>query len=114
MLFDPREFRAGWFETGTPTFLVDWLKARTFFTPCLERWVTQKDLLSAFDVEAIAPEAMLWHTGYVTLHQRERFGAYAEYTLGLPNQEVRSALNRLLLATWHPQGASAQRIVSMR
>ena len=28
LLFDKREFRPWWFETGTPTFLVEWLKGR--------------------------------------------------------------------------------------
>ncbi|WP_366760197.1 AAA family ATPase [uncultured Thiodictyon sp.] len=35
LLFQEREFRTWWFETGTPTFLVDLLTERGFFTPTL-------------------------------------------------------------------------------
>jgi hypothetical protein len=35
LLFQKREFRTWWFETGTPTFLIDQLTERGFFTPRL-------------------------------------------------------------------------------
>ncbi|WP_292981915.1 ATP-binding protein, partial [Nitrosomonas sp.] len=49
LLFKEREFRAYWFETGTPTFLVDWLMQRGYFTPNLSRQYSSLELLSAFD-----------------------------------------------------------------
>jgi hypothetical protein len=67
LLFQAREFRSWWFETGTPTFLVNWLKERKFYTPRLERMWSNESLLSAFDVDHIEPEAMLWQTGYLTI-----------------------------------------------
>lgn len=66
LLFDAREFRTWWFETGTPTFLVDVLTQRGFFTPNLARLYATEALLSAFDVEAMQAEALLWQTGYLT------------------------------------------------
>ncbi len=71
LLFDKREFRPWWFETGTPTFLVNLLAERGFFTPDLARMRTGMDLLSTFDVEHIATEALLFQTGYLTLHHAE-------------------------------------------
>ena len=97
LLFAKREFRAFWFETGTPTFLVDLLTARGFFTPDLARLHSSEALLSAFDVEHIAPEALLWQTGYLTFHGSRRTGARIEHTLGYPNLEVQTALNDALL-----------------
>jgi hypothetical protein len=35
LLFEKRQFRPWWFETGTPTFLVDLLTERGFYTPRL-------------------------------------------------------------------------------
>ncbi|MCM8750695.1 AAA family ATPase, partial [Thermomicrobiaceae bacterium CFH 74404] len=61
LLLAERQFRAHWFETGTPTFLVHWLRGKGFFTPQLERLYASEQLLSAFDVERIEPEALLWH-----------------------------------------------------
>ena len=96
-LFFFREFRAWWFETGTPTFLIDLLKARRFFTPQLERLYATEELLSAFDVDTMAPEALLWQTGYLTFHGQRRIGARIEYELGYPNLEVAYSLNDALL-----------------
>jgi hypothetical protein len=93
LLFDAREFRTWWFETGTPTFLVDLLTERGFFTPRLARLRADEALLSAFDVDHLAPEALLWQSGYLTFTGSRRIGARLEYTLGYPNLEVETALN---------------------
>lgn len=105
LLFDKREFRPYWFETGTPTFLVEWLRARGYFTPQLEETYADDALLSSFDVESIQPEAMLWQTGYLTFQERIREADYTINRLRLPNQEVRMALNRALLAGWTENAA---------
>ncbi|WP_143895055.1 ATP-binding protein [Tepidimonas sediminis] len=105
LLLAERQFRAHWFETGTPTFLVHWLRGKGFFTPQLERLYASEQLLSAFDVERIEPEALLWQTGYLTIDGQQRKGAATVYTLRVPNLEVRSALNEaLLLGGWLPGG----------
>lgn len=107
LLFDKREFHSWWFETGTPTFLVNWLKERNFFTPSLERTFADDELLSAFDVDYIRPEAMLWQTGYLTIGERQQLGAKYVYWLNAPNREVKSALNDVLLKAWLPDAGSA-------
>ncbi len=103
LLLRSRQFRAHWFETGTPTFLVEWLRNRGFYTPQLERLIADDELLSAFDVDDIAVEAMLWQTGYLTIQRIEVCDGVREYELGVPNLEVRAALNRALLRAWLPQ-----------
>jgi hypothetical protein len=97
LLFDKRQFRPYWFETGTPTFLVDVLTQRQFFTPRMEAMLASEALLSAFDVERIAPEALLWQTGYLTFRGQQQLGARIEYRLGYPNLEVEASLNDALL-----------------
>ena len=42
LLFQEREFRPCWFETGTSTFLIEQLLARRFFTPDLSRVVAME------------------------------------------------------------------------
>lgn len=101
LLFKSGEFRAWWFETGTPTFLVNWLAERHFPTPRLEALYADDALLSAFDVDEIAVEAMLWQTGYLTIRERRQEGTRWVYTLSLPNLEVRSALNGALFTQWY-------------
>lgn len=101
LLFQEREFRPFWFETGTPTFLVDLLARKQWFTPNLMQRSADESILLDFDVEQISPEALLWQTGYLTFHRVEqsRSGNW-RYTLGYPNREVEAALNKALLPAY--------------
>ena len=98
LLFDSREFAAHWFETGTPAFLVDTLFRRRISSVSLDEMVSTGDLLSAFDVEEIGTEALLFQTGYLTITGEETLGGLALYRLGYPNREVRQSLNEYLLS----------------
>ena len=108
LLFENREFRPYWFETGTPTFLLQLLAERNFFTPRLQRLQSSLALLSSFDVERIEPEALLFQTGYLTIHavRQPLLGKWV-YTLGYPNLEVETSLNEALLAAYGVPPAEA-------
>ena len=97
LLLDSREFKAHWFETGTPAFLLDTLFERRLSSVSLSGMLGTEDLLSAFDVNKIGTEALLFQTGYLTITAEERLGGAALYRLGYPNREVRESLNRVLL-----------------
>ena len=112
LLFQEREFRTWWFETGTPTFLVDLLTERGFFTPTLARLRADEALLSAFDVDHLGTEALLWQTGYLTFTGSRRIGARLEYTLGYPNLEVETALNDSLAKALIGQPGRASELAS--
>ena len=97
LLFDSREFGAYWFETGTPTFLIETLFKRCVSSLKLDEMMGGSDLLSTFDVDEIATEALLFQTGYLTITGEENLGGTSFYRLGYPNREVRQSLNRSLL-----------------
>ena len=97
LLFDRRKFDAYWFETGTPSFLVETLFKRRVSTLALEDMLGTNDLLSRFDVDDIATEALLFQTGYLTVTDEEDLGGEPVYRLAYPNREVRESLNRSLL-----------------
>ena len=97
LLFDAREFGAWWFETGTPAFLVETLFRRRVTSVALGEMVGTDALLSSFDVDDIATEALLFQTGYLTILEEEDLGGKALYRLGYPNREVRQSLNETLL-----------------
>ena len=97
LLFRRREFGAWWFETGTPAFLVETLFRRRVSSLALDDMLGSSDLLSAFDVDHIATEALLFQTGYLTIRRTEPRGRRMYYRLGYPNQEVRQSLNESLL-----------------
>ena len=97
LLFDRREFGAYWFETGTPAFLVETLFDRRVSSLALDEMAGSSDLLSAFDVDDMATEALLFQTGYLTVREKQDLGGEPLYRLGYPNREVRQSLNRSLL-----------------
>lgn len=97
LLFDKHKFGAWWFETGTPTFLVETLFKRGVGPLDLDGLVGGDDLLSTFDVDDIATEALLFQTGYLTITGEENLGGNILYRLGYPNREVRQSLNDRLL-----------------
>jgi hypothetical protein len=99
LLFKNRDFRPWWFETGSPTFLIDLLMERQIYTPELSALQTDLSLLSSFDVDYIATEALLFQAGYLTIAKVTQRGERTGYTLGYPNQEVQIALNELLAQT---------------
>ena len=102
LLFDRRKFGAYWFETGSPSFLIETLSRRAVASPALDGMAGNEDLLSTFDVDDIATEALLFQTGYLTIHEEEDAGGEAFYRLGYPNREVRQSLNRSLLRAMAP------------
>ena len=109
LLFRNRAFKPHWFETGTPAFLVETLFRRQVRSIDLDGMLASDELLSAFDVGAIATEALLFQTGYLTILREERRAGETFYRLGYPNREVRQGLNRSLLS--HMVGDASQRTV---
>ncbi len=108
LLFDKRRFDAWWFETGTPAFLIERLFRLGFHFPRLNGLLVSDDLLSAFDVDDMEPEALLFQTGYLTIKGVE--GAddptrLPRYRLGYPNREVRRGLAGRLLRAAVPRDA---------
>ncbi|MDR2031853.1 MAG: ATP-binding protein [Azoarcus sp.] len=100
LLFREREFRSFWFETGTPTFLIDMLIERKVYLPSLLKVEASSRLISAFEVGDISTEALMFQAGYLTIAGEEELSEEIFYILGFPNREVRSALNATLLGAW--------------
>ncbi len=104
-----REFKPYWFETGTPTFLIELLRQRHFVIPEADDYWASEDLLGAFEVGAIEPEALLFQTGYATLRERQVRPNGFRYRLGFPNHEVRVSLPQAILRRYVPNRREQQR-----
>ena len=102
LLFRHREFAAYWFETGTPRFLTETLIGRGVGSAELDGMLGTSELLSAFDVDDMATEALLFQTGYLTIRSEEDMGGSPLYRLGYPNREVQQSLHRSLLRAMTP------------
>ena len=113
LLLDKRKFGAWWFETGTPTFLVETLVGRQVSSVDVGEMMGTEALLSSFDVDDIATEALLFQTGYLTIREETSLGGESFFRLDYPNREVRQSLNRSLLRHL-VQDPSRQTVNSMR
>jgi hypothetical protein len=113
LLFQKREFRPFWFETGTPTFLVDMLIARRIFLPQLDYLGASTALLSSFDVGDISTEALLFQSGYLTIESSQHYGAQIHYRLRFPNQEVRASFGEAMLLRLRPEPENAFRLFDL-
>ena len=93
-----REFDNYWFETGSPRFLVNILMERSVQTPRLSGTTASARMLSAFDVDRIGVEALLFQSGYLTVTGKESddWGP-PRYRLDYPNLEVRQSFNDVML-----------------
>ncbi len=87
------KFRNYWFETGTPTFLINLLRERAYPLPNIESLQVSERIFSAYDLERLGAEALLFQTGYVTIKDvKDR-----TYILDYPNQEVKTSFMEHLL-----------------
>lgn len=86
--FDKREFGDYWFQTGTPTFLVELLKKSEYDLRILIDGIeANASSFMEYRVEANNPIPLIYQSGYLTIKgYDERFKTYL---LQFPNDEVR-------------------------
>ena len=94
------EFRNYWFDTGTPSFLLELAKKTNFD---LEKALTEPVSGMAFksyEIENLDTLALLVQTGYLTIKGTEQEFGKTFYRLGFPNLEVEEAFNTYLLSNY--------------
>ena len=92
------KYKNYWFESGTPTFLMELIAKNNYFLPNLANLRVDEKLLNSFDIENLDLEVILYQSGYLTIKSQETniFGAL-EYTLKIPNKEVKQSLNSSII-----------------
>ncbi|UTC63452.1 ATP-binding protein [Treponema sp. OMZ 787] len=87
-VFADSTMRSYWFATGTPTFLVDYLKKAYYNIPDLDGNVhLDEHGLNDYRADPILPIPILFQSGYLTIKSYNEFSRL--YCLGFPNDEVR-------------------------
>ena len=96
--FDDKEIKSYWFSTGTPTFLVNFLKEANYYIPDLDGNVElNEEELETYRAVAADALPILFQAGYLTI--KEYISDVRLYRLGFPNDEVRYGfLRNVLLA----------------
>ncbi|TAE20012.1 MAG: AAA family ATPase, partial [Bacteroidetes bacterium] len=87
-----KEFENYWFETGTPTFLIDMMSENFHYN--VEDIEAPRSLLMNFRLEALDDITLLFQTGYLTIKAQDDDIC----TLTYPNQEVRDSMLQYLLS----------------
>ena len=84
--FNSLEFGSYWFETGTPTYLVELLRRHYYDLEEMATSEVTSDVINSIDAESTNPIPVIYQSGYLTIKgYKERF---KKYILGFPNEEV--------------------------
>ncbi|MDR3366071.1 MAG: ATP-binding protein [Prevotellaceae bacterium] len=111
--FRNREFNNYWFRTATPTFLIEILKKRDQLEPVLRPVEVGSGSFDSYDPLCINEIPLLFQTGYLTVKRKESSLGTPQYTLGIPNEEVRkSFLEHLVNAYSHYPVERMQRLIA--
>lgn len=95
-----QKFGDYWFETGTPSFLVELLKSVDYNLNDLQEEQVAADVLNSIDSMSRNPVPVIYQSGYLTIKGfDERFRMYR---LGFPNKEVETGFTKYLLPLYTP------------
>lgn len=108
-LLESKDFSAHWFETGTPTFLIDLVSKRQFDLSNLEQINVDIQSFSSFDIENLPTLPLLYQTGYLTI--KSFLPHVNAYCLGFPNREVSQSFSNSLLTTFSRSMAECSKLL---
>ena len=99
--FSSNTFKDYWFETGTPTLLVNVMKRTSFdVTTLSDNVVVASDDLNGMQDIINRPVPLFFQTGYLTIKDYDK--EFQEYTLGFPNKEVKTGFLRFIYSYYVP------------
>ncbi|NQY22033.1 MAG: ATP-binding protein [Campylobacteraceae bacterium] len=84
-----KEFDNYWFETGTPTFLMNIIKKQNYFLPNLNNIILEKKEANSFEIEDLKLETVMFQSGYLTIKEVIKKRDRVFYLLDFPNKEVK-------------------------
>ena len=84
-----------WFETGTPTYLMELLKQHHYVLPDLEREEPDADTLNSIDIASTNPIPVIYQSGYLTIKGYDP--DFELFRLGFPNREVKQGFLKYLM-----------------
>ena len=92
--FQTRKFGSYWFETGTPTYLVELLRRHYYDLEDMATSEVTADVLNSIDAESTNPIPVIYQSGYLTIKGYDK--EFQMYRLGFPNQEVEEGFIKYL------------------
>ena len=92
---DKKKLGSYWFETGTPTYLVELLKTHNYNLSDLEKEEPTADELNSVDSASTNPIPVIYQSGYLTIKGYDK--EFSLYKLGYPNKEVEEGFVKFLI-----------------
>lgn len=109
-LFADNIFRNFWFQSGTPSMLINYIIKKTEDEniekdPVFYENIRASDyLLDSTDIQHIVLNSLLFQTGYLTIKktiiEKSIEDTFVEYVLGYPNLEVRQSMTAYILEAY--------------
>lgn len=91
-----RDFNYYWFQTGTPTYLVELLKESDYdLRRLIDGIQVDARAFSEYRAESANPLPMIYQSGYLTIKDYDR--TFGLYTLAFPNNEVQYGFINFLM-----------------
>ena len=90
-----KEYGSYWFETGTPSYLVELLQRYDYNLEQMSKSEVTSDILNSVDSESNNPIPVIYQSGYLTIKNYKP--AFKKYVLGFPNEEVEEGFVSYLL-----------------
>lgn len=104
--FYARRFSDYWFETGTPTLLVNVMKQTSFdITTLTDNVIVSVDDLNGMQDIVNKPVPLFFQTGYLTIKAYDK--EFQEFTLGFPNDEVKNGFLKFIYSYYVPVNPAA-------
>jgi Holliday junction resolvase-like predicted endonuclease len=100
LFFSENRFRNYWFQTGTPTFLIELIKKRNDLESFLQPVYASDADFSGYDPERLETIPLLFQTGYLTIKAITWEDNRSTYQLEPPNLEVKEAFVNHLFKTY--------------
>ena len=92
--FSEQEFKNYWYTSGSPSFIVTYMRQHGIKDPETYCGVTVKeDFTSSQEIERTDPVSFLYQAGYLTIKEKEE----QQLTLDYPNREVRDSISSMYL-----------------
>jgi hypothetical protein len=92
-----KRFKSYWYETGTPTFLMQLIRSAQLNPLEFENVELGEKVIVSTDIENVDAISLMFQTGYLTIKKIEANPRGTQYQLGYPNEEVRQAFSVGLL-----------------
>ncbi len=87
-----------WFETGTPTFLINLIKKQNIYIPEYEKLKADEYMFSTYEISDLSTLPLMFQSGYLTIRDYDK--RLRLYELGYPNKEVKESFTKNLFAEY--------------